>query len=475
MKEITIKRAAMINASASYLCVLLQLVFNGILARILSPSDYGVVAVISVFTSFFTVLANMGMGPAIIQNKELSESDLNNIFSFNVYVAVAIGIIFAALSLPISKFYGNSVYIPAGCLLAVSLFFHTMNVIPHSLLLKQKRFMLIGVRMVVVTIVSYSVAIILAAMGYKYYALVWQAIVFAVVSFFWNYCNTRLKLKLKFGFSSIKKILSFSLFQFGYSVINHFSKNIDNLVIGKYIGDSALGYYDKAYKVTLYPQNNLTYVITPTIHPILSSYQNDREYIYKSYMNIVRILSLLGMFIGLYCHFASAEVIGILFGSQWSESVPCIEMLSLSIWAQVVTASAASIFQSAGNPRNMFISSLITVGLSAAAITAGVMSGDIVRISAYLTIAFNLNFFVTYYMLIKKTLSMRFGKFLKSFIPDLIIALMVAAAGFAMRLVHADNVIISALIKGVAMGAVYIAGLFITGQHKVFINFIKKK
>lgn len=475
MKEITIKRAAMINAAASYLCVLLQLVFNGILARILAPSDYGVVTVISVFTSFFTVLANMGMGPAIIQNKELTEDDMSNIFSFNFYVAVAVGIIFAALSLPISKFYGNKVYISAGCLLSVSLFFHTMNVIPHSLLLKQKRFMLIGIRMVAVTIVSNSAAVILAAMGYKYYALVWQAIVFAVASFLWNYSNTRIKLKLKFRFSSIKKILSFSLFQFGYSIINHFSKNIDNLVIGKYLGDSALGYYDKAYKVTLYPQNNLTHVITPTIHPILSSHQNDREYIYKSYMNIVRILSLLGMFIGLYCHFTSPEVIGILFGNQWTQSVPCIEMLSLSIWAQVVTSSAPSIFQSAGNPRNMFVSTLMTVALSVAAIAAGIMSGDIVKISLYLMIAFNLNFFVTYYMLIKKTLRMSFGSFLKSFIPDLIIAFMVTAAGFAMKLIHADNVLISALIKGAGMGAAYIAGLFITGQYKVFVNFIKKK
>lgn len=474
MKEISIKRAAMINAAASYTCVILQLVFNGILARILAPNDYGIVAVVSVFTSFFTVMSNMGIGPAIIQNKQLTEEDISNIFSFNFYVAIITAVIFAVFSVPLSKFYENNVYISIGCMLAISLFFHTMNIVPHSYLLKQKRFMAIGIRMVVVTVTSYGVAIVLAYKGYKYYALVWQAVIYAFVSFAWNWTTIRIRLKSKFSFSSVKKIFSFSMFQMGYSVINYFSKNLDNLIIGKFIGDSALGYYDKAYKVTLYPQNNLTNVITPTIHPILSSHQNDKEYIYERYMNVVKLLSLLGMFIGIYCHFASNEVIGILFGSKWGASVPCIAMLSLSIWAQVVTTSAQSIFQSAGNPKNMFISGILTTVMIAAAIIIGVIEGDIVKISLYLTIAFNLNFFMTYYFLIKKTLGMSYTRFLKSFLPDIAIAVMVAAAGFLSKGLVFDNILISAVAKGACMGVAYIIGLVVFRQHKILLSFIKK-
>lgn len=475
MREISIKRAAMINAAASYSCVLLQLVFNGILARMLSPDDYGIVTVVSVFTTFFTVMSNMGIGPAVIQNKELTDEDISNIFSFNFYAAIVTMLVFAVFSIPLSKFYGNHIYVSIGCLLSVSLFFHTMNIVPHSLLLKQKRFMLIGVRMIVVAVTSNGAAVILAALGYKYYALVWQAIVSAVVAFLWNYGSVRIKLRIKFSFASVKKIFSFSVFQMAYSIINYFSKNIDNLVIGKYISDSALGYYDKAYKVTLYPQNNLTNVITPTLHPILSAHQKDKSYIYKQYMNVVKVLSLLGMFISIYCHFASAEVIGILFGSQWGASVPCISFLSFSIWAQVVAASAPSIFQSAGNPKNLFISSLFNIAVILAAVTAGVMSGDIVRISLYITIAFNINFFVTYYMLVKRTLCMSFSGFLKSFIPDVCIAVMVILSGACVNhFVYVNNILSSALIKGICMGAVYLAGLVIFNQHKLLLSFLKK-
>ncbi|MCH5209347.1 MAG: lipopolysaccharide biosynthesis protein [Oscillospiraceae bacterium] len=474
MKDISIKKAAAINASASYICVILQIVFNGILARILSPEDYGIVTVVTVFTTFFTVISNMGIGPAIIQNKELTEDDISNIFSFNFYAAIVISLVFVVFSVPMAHFYENSVYIPIGALLAISLFFHTMNIVPHSYLLKQKRFMAIGVRMIIVNVTSNAAAIVIAFMGYKYYALVWQAIVNAMVSFLWNYSTTGIKFRIKFSFSGLRKILSFSMFQMGYSIINYFSKNIDNLVIGKYIGDSALGFYDKAYKVTLYPQNNLTNVITPTLHPILSSHQNDKEYIYTKYMEIVKVLSLLGMFIGIYCYFASEEIIGILFGNQWGASVPCIAMLSLSIWAQMITGSSQAIFQSAGNPKNMFISGLFTILLTASAIAAGIFMGDIVKISLYLTIAFNLNFFVTYYFLIKRTLGMSYLGFLKSFIPELGIAALVTLAGFGARLITAEYLVVSAFIKGVIMGIAYILGLLIFRQHRVLISFIKR-
>lgn len=492
-KEISIKKAALINAAASYSCVVLQLLANSWLAWLpgLSTKDFGIIAAVSVFTTFFTVVSNMGIGPAIIQNKTITDDEVSDIFTFNFYVAVIVALLFFVLAEPIAGFLGNDVYVPICRLLSVSLFFHTMNIIPHSLLLKQKRFVLIGMRMVAVTIASYGAAIAMVYLGFSYYGLVWQAILFAAVSFIWNFASTRIKLKITFRLSSIKKIFSFSVFQLGYSIINYMSKNLDNIVISKCIGDVGLGVYDKAYKLTLYPQNNLTNVITPTLHPILSEHQNDKPYIYEKYMNIVKILSLLGMFIGLYFCFASKEIIHVMFSDKFAASVPCLAWLSLSIWSQVITASAQAIFQSAGNTKTMFISSLFTVAMTGAAVTLGAVQGSIEQISIYLMIAFNLNFFVTYYMLISRTLHMSYAKFLKTFIPDVCIAAMVAASGIAVSfipigemmvgagLTYSPNSVIGMLagaaVKGVVMGTVFLAGLLIFKQHKILISFLKKK
>ena len=491
--EVSIKKAALINAVASYSCVVLQLVANSWLAWLpgLTKDDFGIIAAVSVFTSFFTVVSNMGIGPAIIQNKEITDNEISDIFTFNFYVAIAVAALFFALAAPIAAFLNDSVYIPICRLLSISLFFHTMNIIPHSLLLKQKRFVMIGMRMVAVTVASYGVAIAMAYMGYSYYALVWQAILFALVSFLWNYASTRIKLKIKFRISSIKKIFSFSVFQMGYSVINYLSKNIDNIVISRRFGAGALGIYDKAYKLTLYPQNNLTNVITPTLHPILSDYQHDKAYIYEKYMRVVKALSLLGMFIGLFCCFASKEIIYVMFSEKFALSVPCLQWLSLSIWAQVITASSQAIFQSAGNTKTMFISGLFTTALTAAAVAIGALTGGITEISAYLMVAFNLNFFITYFILVKYTLGMSYMDFLKHFVPDVMIAVMVAAAGIAASFIPTTHMLFthgltysetsvlsmlsSAFIKGCVMGVAYIAGLVIFKQHKILISFLKKR
>ncbi len=492
-KEISIKKAAFINAAASYSCVILQLIANSWLAWLpgLTTSDFGIIAEVTFFTTFFTVVSNMGIGPAIIQDKTITKDEISDIFSFNFYVAIAVSALFFLLGEPIAAFLNNPVYIGICRMLSISLFFHTMNIIPHSMLLKEKKFVLIGLRMIIVTVASYGVAIAMVYMGFTYQALVWQAILFAFVSFVWNYATTRIRLKPVFKINSIKKIFSFSVFQMGYSIINYLSKSIDNVIIGKFIGEDGLGIYDKAYKLTLYPQNNLTNVITPTLHPILSEHQDDKKYIYEKYMNVVKVLSLLGMFIGFYFCFASREIITIMFSDKFALSVPCLTWLALSIWAQVITASAQAIFQSAGNTKHMFVSGLFSLAMTVGAITAGALMGGIVKISFFLMIAFNVNFFVTYYILIKYTLGMSYRDFLKRFIPDVIIAAMVAAAGFVSCLIPVEQILVSmgltyaatsllslvasAFVKGCIMGAAYLAGLIIFKQHKVLIDILKSK
>lgn len=480
MKEMSIKRAAMINAAANYSCVILQLMFSAVLARILQPKDYGILGVMTVFTTFFSVLANMGIGTAVIQNKDLDNDDVSNIFTFNLYVAVVLTVVFALFSIPLSKFYANSEYIPIGCLLSVSLFFSTMNMIPNALLMKQKKFITVGLRMVTVTVVSSLSAIALALLGFRYYALAAQSIVQAVVNFTWNYSSTRVKLKIKCNLSSIKKIFSFSFYQFAFNVFNYFARNADNLLIAKFMGDAPLGYYDKAYKLALYPEQNLTHVITPVMHPILSEHQDDKKYIYKKYMSIVKVLSLVGMFVGIYMFFASKEIIYIMFGDQWDAAIPCIQMLSLSVWAQVVNSSSGAIFQSLGNTKNLFITGVLSSLCTLTGIVLGIAFGDITTVARNAMISYIINFFISYFMLIKKTFGFSFLKFLKNFLPDIGIAVLVIGGGIlsSYMMIQASNIVeiaVNAGIKLAVMGAVYLIGLLVFRQYKHLINLIKRR
>ena len=121
------------------------------------------------------------------------------------------------------------------------------------------------------------------------------------------------------------------------------------------MGDEKLAYYSKGYTLMLYPIQNLTFVISPVLHPILSDHQNDKNYIYNKYIKVTKLLSLLGVFISAFCFSASREIVLIMYGNQWENAVLCFKILSLSVFSQIVSSTAGSIFQSLGKTKLMFI------------------------------------------------------------------------------------------------------------------------
>lgn len=475
MAEMSMKKAAFINAGSKYIAIIINLLFSIILSRILSPEDYGIIAVTTVFTTLFTVLANLGAGPAVIQNKTLSKQDINSIYTFTFLVSIALAVIFIGCSFPISWFYSDNVYIPICSLLSVALFFNMANVIPNAMLLRNMRFLTYGIRTIVAALVSGIAGFLAAWFGMKYYALVVQNIVFAAITYFWNVADAGLKLTRKITKKSLKKIMSFSLFQFGFNIIIYFSKNLDNLLIGRFIGYDDLGYYNKAYNLALYPENMLTQAISPVLHPILSQHQEDRDYIYEKYMYVVKLLSLMGLAAGVVFFFVSDEAVRFVFGEKWGAAVPCLQMLSVAVWPQVINASSNSIFQSLDSTKQMFITGLITVGTTLLAIVLGLFTGDIIVIARNVMIANILNFAITYFVLIKIVMKKKISGFLKSFIPEVIIALICIAAGIGAMFIKMDNLLVLMCIKLIILGAAYMLGLIITRQHKILVPMLFKK
>ena len=126
--SISLRKAIFINSIGKYSRIILSLIVNAILARLLSAEDYGIVAVVTVFSTFFTTLSDMGFGTAIVQNKNLDEEDIDNIYSFTVYVAIALMLLFMLLSFPIASFYNNIVYEPLSLMLSISLLFNALNI-----------------------------------------------------------------------------------------------------------------------------------------------------------------------------------------------------------------------------------------------------------------------------------------------------------------------------------------------------------
>lgn len=465
-----IRRAALINASGKYLKVVLTLFINAVMARLLSPSDFGIVAIITVFTTFFSTISDMGLGPAIIQRRNLSKFDVDNIFTLSVYISIALSLIFFLTAHIIADFYHNEAYIGLTHLLSLSLLFNALNMIPNGILNRDKKFGLIALRTVIVYILASLVAIILAFIGFRYYSLAVQAVLTAFFSFIWNYITINPKFYWKIKKSSIDKVLNFSTYQLAFNFVNYFSRNLDNLLAGKFMGSANLGYYDKAYNLMLYPVNNLTGVVSPVLLPILADFQDNRILIYKKYLKVVKILACIGVFISPLCLLSASEIVGILYGPNWSQTIVCFKLLSIAIVPQMINASAGAIFQALDRTRLLFINSCINTFITVVAILIGIFVGkSIVALSFFISISYIIQFITAFYMLIKLEFNLSFLKFLYNLIPELIL-LLVLLVSVKIYPFHILNNFLSFFVKFIYLGIIFLAGVFLSGEHKLFFH-----
>ncbi len=473
--DLSIKKAALINMTAKYSVVVIQLLYSAILARILTPKDYGIVSVINVFVVFFTILADLGIGSAIIQRHDLRNDDLNNIYSFSFVLGFGLAIVFAFISVPVSYFYGDKVYLKVGPLLATAVFFNTLNTVPNGLLLKGKKFVLVGVRQVIVSIICSVIAIICAKFGFRYYSLLVFSILTAVFNFFWNITGSGLKFKYKWNLNSLIAIRSYSSYIFGFNIINYFSRNLDNLLVGKLMGTTELGNYNKAYQLMLYPMNMLTNVITPVLQPMLAERQNDKEYIYQSFLKTVKILSLLGTFTMVFCFFTCDELIYILYGNQWAKTVPCFRLLSISIWSQMICATSGAMFQILNQTKIQFNRGLLAVVTTVSSILIGLYFGSIVSVSFFVMLAYNSNFITMLIFLVKDSFGKNPFEFLKQLIPDFIIGSVIGVVLYIISLLGIENKLMSFIVKFFVSVFLYIVLMVLTKQIKYFNVFPNRR
>lgn len=465
------KRGILYSALGKYSNVIIQLLVTGILSRLLTPADYGIVAVVTVFLVFFQMLADFGIGPAIIQYKDLTEKDIGSIFAFSIYLAVTLGILFMSLGVPISIFYNNEVYKQICLILGICVVFYALLVVPQSILLREKRFFAVNMVTITANLVSGVLSIVLAFAGFSYYALIIGNIVKAFVMFIIFFYQAKLKITFRMTAAPLRKIYHFSKNQFAFNFINYFSRNLDKILIGRFFSASALAFYDKAYQVSLYPNQILTSVITPVIQPILSDYETEKSVIKNVYLKITLVLGTLGVPISVFLFFSSEEVVNFLFGSQWGGSVLTFQILAVSVWVQMISSSTGAIFQSANRTDLLLLSGILSAILNITSIAIGIFLGKIEYVAAMIVLSFTLNFFMNNYLLMYRLFDSTYKEYFKILLKPMIMGLI--QIGFFLLLPELPfSNFFNLLIKGFGFVVIFLVGIIVTGQGKLVKEFI---
>ena len=281
---------------AKYAGIVVTLVVTGILSRLFTPEEFGVVNIATVVIAFFAIFSDLGIGPAVIQHKNLDRHDLGGIFSLSVWSGAVMALLFFAAAGWIASLYGDSQVLRNVLrILALNLFFAAANIVPNALILKEKRFRFAAMRSLTVQIAGGTAAIAAAYAGAGIYALTINPVFSSLMLLAINYRQNPLPLRLRPGRKALGKVFSFSAYQFSFQLINYFSRNLDKLLMGRYMSLSQLGYYDKSYRLMMLPLQNIAYVISPVMHPIFSEMQHDLKQLGASYLKVVRLLAFIGL------------------------------------------------------------------------------------------------------------------------------------------------------------------------------------
>ena len=370
-----------------------------ILSRTFTPEEFGIIAALNVFYVFTQTLSEGGLNPTIINVKVMKSSERDGLFTFTLILGALCAILFFNSSEIVASFYNIDRIVEVAPFFTVSIFFLFLNSVPLSFLQKEKKFIQISLSLLLAEIISSTAAIILIFYIDPLLALASKITLHSLINFAmyfaFSYRTNFGMPKIGLDFSLLRNLLKDAKYQYSFSLTNFFSRNIDNVLVGKFFGVSSLSIYDRAYLLMKYPIQLITFALTPAIQPVITDI-NDKNKIAKLHDIFVLRLSMIGMLAGLFCFTFSEVIVLTILGNQWNDVVPIFQLLSISLPIQIVYASHGGFFQAMRKFKLLFILSFLSALLFMLAFLYGVSQQSLEILCWSFNYAFLITFIITY-------------------------------------------------------------------------------
>ncbi len=333
---------------------LIGVVSTVVLARLLSPADYGLMAMVVVVTSFAGLFRDLGLSSAAIQQHTLSRAQQSNLFWVNAAVGLALTAAVASAAPLVSRFYRNPEVLWITVALSTTFFISSLGSQSGALLVREMRFGRQAVTTVSGAIVTLLVGVVLAVGGFRYWSLVWGEVAGAAATTVLRFALFRFRPGWPTRGTGLKRMLAFGANVTGFNLVNYFQRNLDNLLIGRYWGAAPLGIYSRAYSMLMFPIQNVRGPINSVAFPALSRLQNDPAAFRTYYLRVTSLLAALSMPLTAYLFVASAPLIEVLLGRQWLGVVPVFSYLALAAFIQPASGFSGSVMLSLGQGHRYF-------------------------------------------------------------------------------------------------------------------------
>lgn len=306
-----------------------QFIIGIILARLLLPAEYGLVAMAMVFISVSQSFVSFGFGIAIIQRNELSNKDLSTVFYLNMGVSIIAFIILYFSAPMIADFFNENQLIHIVRVLSFLIILFALTIVQNSLINRDVNFKLQTRILIISQILSGVIAIYLAYMGYGVWALIWKALLNQV------FINLQLWIKnnwfptFEFSKSSFKELFSFSSKLFISGIIDKVYNQLNSLVVGKFFPVAELGYYNRAVQFNDLPSQAISNSLMSFLLPVFSKMQNEPERLKKAAKRVLKIVMFFNINAMILMGILAKPIIQVLLGDKWLPTVPYLQLLVL--------------------------------------------------------------------------------------------------------------------------------------------------
>ncbi|AEX20719.1 lipopolysaccharide biosynthesis protein [Vibrio sp. EJY3] len=340
----------------------LSLGTTAVLARLLSPGDFGLVGMVATLTALLQVFSDMGLSWATIQRKELSNFQVSNLFWINTCVGSVLWLICAFGAQSVADFYNQSELVGITIALGAGFFLSGLSAQPIALLNRSMNYKSVAQVEVCAMLAGATSALLAAIYGVGYWALVIQSLVNQGTRALLSIPISRIQLFAPKRGIGTQDLVSFGGLLAVNGLLIYLARNLDSVLVGKYWGIEELGYYNRAYFLMLLPSMLATGVLTNLMVPSLSALQNDIERFGSAYRRALRMIAFIGCPMALGLALTADEMVQLVYGDKWQAVVPMLIWLSIASVTQPLYNTTGWLFTAAGKAK-AYLRLTVTSGL----------------------------------------------------------------------------------------------------------------
>ncbi len=452
----------------SYIIQGIEFLSTIILSRILLPEEYGIVAIIYLFTGFIQLFANAGIGQSLVRS-EYGATFHRYLFNLSVWLGLILTVLLCALSYPIALFFDDLNLIWPLLLASLFFTFDSFNYIPNALLSKELKFNTLGKVKLISGGVTIILQIILALLGFSYWALIIPMTISPLLQYYMQTRYIKFPFRmysLKAAFFALSKIKTLMANLTLQNSISYWGKNLDKMIVGKAYSTADLGLYNRALRFVDMNFRLITGIFSQVLFPSLKKLQASNGDINKEYTDILGIITLLNFPLSAILIAIPEGLVRLLWGENWIEVAFYLPYIGVFIIFQSIISTMRSMFMLYNKEKSNSLIVIISAIVNVVAISIGAMYSIHTMMIMYTLVNVFVIVPVNIYLGFYRAFNFKVTLLLKFWLPKIILS---AAMLFGI-INHAPVIVNISLF-------LFFIHLLVNQRNAIysFINFVKTK